>query len=172
MHHHCKTITALAMFFLCTIASAQQQTTDSIPIDTIPKHNPKRAALMSAMVPGLGQAYNRKYWKLPIIYSGIGAGVYFISSNSKLMADMKTELDLNKGNANFNITPLQQDYLYYKRNRELNIIMMGLLYFINIVDAAVDAHLYDFDISKDLSFQLSPTLLPSNNMGLMCTIRF
>lgn len=138
------------------------------------EHSPTRATLMSAALPGLGQAYNKKYWKIPIIYAGFGALYYFIRFNGteyRKFRDAYNVVALGDS-ANFdnyeyiirynaNINQLQQGRNYYRRNLELNYIMAGALYILQIIDASVDANLYDFDVSDDLTFRLEPVTAPN-----------
>lgn len=147
------------------------------PIDSVedavkilkPKENkkviPARAALYSMLVPGLGQAYNGKYWKIPIIYSTLGF-MYFMSADShRRYVDYKTAYRyLGTGKQPSWVTVNhEKDYLkrrmdFYKRQRDLNIIFGVIGYLLNILDANVDAHLMDFDVSEDLSLHVEPEL--------------
>jgi hypothetical protein len=131
-----------------------------------PKHSISRAALYSAALPGLGQAYNKKYWKIPIIYAGFGAFTYFIVTNNQEYTQFK-EAYLYKANGDttftdnpyvtkYNQTQLQEAMDYYRRNRDLSIILGTLWYALNILEAYVDAHFFDYDISEDISMRVSP----------------
>ncbi len=126
------------------------------------KHSPKKAALMSAACPGLGQIYNKKYWKLPIIYVGLGALAYSINYNNtkykQYLYDLKDSYD-NTYTGLYSTDQLNSLQHYYHRYRDLSVIGAAALYLINIVDASVDAHLFTFDVSEDLSFQLHPTFI-------------
>jgi hypothetical protein len=123
------------------------------------KKIPGRAGLFSALVPGLGQAYNEKYWKIPIIYS-VFAGLYFIGedSNSKYLLFRRaySKEYVDPSIAKYSPENLRENMVYYKRNRDLNIIMGVAAYLLNILDASVDAHLMDYDISDDLSLNIQP----------------
>jgi len=126
------------------------------------KHFPRKAALMSAACPGLGQIYNKKYWKLPIIYVGLGALAYSINYNNtrykQYLYDLKDSYD-NTYTGLYSTDQLNSLQHYYHRYRDLSVIGAAALYLINIVDASVDAHLFTFDVSEDLSFQLHPTFI-------------
>ena len=146
---------------------------DTVRVKKIRNHSPGKASLFSAVVPGLGQAYNKKYWKLPIVYAAIGVPLYFALTNQKNFNRYKTAYGLRiDGDATtvdeFDGT-LSQDNLksnldYYQRNKDLSYILVGLFYVFNIVDAAVDAHLFNFPKNDNLSFNLQPNLeLTSNN---------
>jgi hypothetical protein len=147
------------------IGSAHGQAKDST--ETILKvHSPKKAALYSAILPGLGQAYNKRWWKLPLVYGAIGTSVYFIIDNNKNYNSFRDEylfrLD-NPGSSNTgfenytdaNLITIQDQY---RRWRDLSYIFCGIAYALNIVDAAVDAHLIDFNkkINDDLSLHIHP----------------
>ncbi len=129
-------------------------------------HSPRKATILSAVLPGAGQIYNQKYWKAPIVYVGFGVLGYFIYDNYNTYTTYKKAYEIRTdGNpATVDDFPLySEDGLiqamnYYRRNTELSVIFSAILYALNIVDAAVDAHLYDFDISEDLSFRISPVM--------------
>lgn len=148
-------------------------------------HSPKTSALMSAIIPGLGQVYNKKYWKVPVIYAGLGGLAYSINENQKkyrkyidaykfrIDGDSLT-IDNYPRYSDDNLNTLQQ---YYKRFRNLSVIGFTLLYVMNIVDASVDAHMFTFDVGDDLSFHIQPTFLNIANSkkyttGLSLNITF
>ncbi len=162
------------------------------------KPNPKKAVILSAIFPGLGQIYNRKYWKLPIIYGGFAGVAYAISWNNKYYQDYYNGyFDIMDNDPNttrwYKFVPygsdpkssesLLKDRLkrgkdFYRRNRDLSIIIGVGLYALNIVDAYVDAQLFDFDISPDISMHVSPSVnyggnpLVSNSYGLQLAFQF
>lgn len=153
---------------------------------TVPAyHSPKTSALMSTIIPGLGQVYNKKYWKVPVIYAGLGGLAYSINENQKkyrkyidaykfrIDGDSLT-IDNYPRYSDDNLNTLQQ---YYKRFRNLSVIGFTLLYVMNIVDASVDAHMFTFDVGDDLSFHIQPTFLNIANAkkyttGLSLNITF
>ena len=176
---------------------------DTVIIKEIPEnaeeiHSPKKAAVYSAILPGLGQAYNKKYWKIPIIYAGFGTLGYFIGWNNgnyqtlKLAysdltdgnPDTDSYLDLeaakyydldNESERNQFENGLNKQKNYYRRNRDLLIISTVGFYALNIIDASVDAHLFDFDISEDLSFNWQPAMRNVDDQfvyGFNCTFNF
>lgn len=169
-----------------------------IPVDTVQLHSPKKAAIYSAILPGLGQAYNKKYWKIPLIYAGFGTIGYFIGWNNgfystykKANSDLtdgdpesKSYLDIQASkyydlenptdSINFK-TGLSKQSDYYRRNRDLLIISLVGFYGLNIIDASVDAHLFDFDISEDLTLNWQPAVKTFENQlvyGINCTFKF
>ncbi|TVR77031.1 MAG: hypothetical protein EA412_12140 [Chitinophagaceae bacterium] len=128
-----------------------------------PSHSPARAAFLSAVLPGAGQVYNRKYWKLPIIYAGfagLGYSIYFNAGEYRNFRNaILTRLDDNPDTTD----PYEDIYTtenlitlknYYRRNLDISVVASILLYALNIIDATVDAHLFEFDVSDDLSLQL------------------
>lgn len=132
--------------------------------DSLPR--PARAALYSAMLPGLGQMYNGKYWKVPIIYGAAAIMAYSIKTNNYYYTDFRNALFAAKDNDSRTVNPydglLSTDQLNtrvanYRRQRDYMIIIAFMLYGLNIVDATVDAHLAGFRISNDLSLNLTPT---------------
>jgi hypothetical protein len=149
-----------------------QENTSTVVQDTMKVHSAKKATLMSMCLPGLGQAYNKKYWKIPIIYAGFGTLIYFISKNGTEYRNFRTAYDIvatgdsaNFDNAyvvryNENLSQLEEGRTYYRRNYEVSWILTGLLYILQVVDASVDANLYTFDVSDDLSLRFDPIVDP------------
>lgn len=147
-----------------------------MPLKEQPKpvtHSVSKAAIYSAVLPGLGQAYNKKYWKIPVIYAGFGVIGYFVYSNNTEYKEFK-EAYLYVANGqteptdNPYVTKYTQDQLkeameFYRRNRDLSIIIGGLWYTLNILEAYVDAHFFDYDISEDLTMKISPSAINSSN---------
>jgi len=148
--------------------AAQEKKHEKKQPDTTLTHSAKKAAIMSAVLPGLGQAYNKKYWKIPIIYAGFGILSYFIVKNGREYRNFRTAYNIvaTGDSANFdneyvvryngNLDQLQEGRNYYRRNLNLSYILTGALYILNIIDASVDASLYDFDVSDDLSLRFDP----------------
>ncbi|MFC2101790.1 DUF5683 domain-containing protein [Bacteroidota bacterium] len=173
-----------------TPSASAQTKTDSIPVadsTLMKKHNPRKASLYAAIAPGLGQIYNRKYWKLPILYAGFGVMTYFIVTNTNSYLEYKSAyIERVNGNYNGNYADLVNKYDeaallsasdYYRRNLELSILVTALWYILNIIDATVDAHLYTYNVNENLSFRLEPDLLPPATAykiqpGLKLTIHF
>ncbi|MGB0522730.1 MAG: DUF5683 domain-containing protein [Flammeovirgaceae bacterium] len=146
-------------------------------------NRPTKAALLSAVLPGLGQVYNKKYWKLPIVYGGAVAFGAVIRFNQNQYTEFKNELIRQTDNdpstvpiSSFSQTSLRSIRDNARRNRDYSIILSILFYGLNIADAAVDAHLKDFDIDDDLSMQVLPTLLPTPEgkpiPGLALSVQF
>ena len=139
-------------------------------------HSPKAATIMSACLPGLGQIYNGKWWKVPIVYAGLGGLGYMAYSNysdykSYLRAyefktgDLPDGVTLNEHETElanrYAANQLQTYKESYRRDFELFTIITLAWYGLNIVDACVDGHLYNYDISDDLSLSIDPYLRPT-----------
>jgi hypothetical protein len=152
----------LLLLLLFSFPMMAQEDPDSLARESRKRAN--RIALQSTILPGLGQARNHKYWKIPIIYAGFGALVYFIDFNDGNYKKYKTAfLYRSDGDSltidefpNFTTDDIKVRKDYYRRNRDLSYILTAVLYTLNIVDAYVDAQLRNFDISEDLSMQTDP----------------
>jgi hypothetical protein len=152
------------VLFFCILflhGKAQRNSTDSIAV-----HSPKRAAVLSAVLPGAGQFYNKKYWKIGVIAAGTGGLIYSYQFNQRYFRLYKNELIIREQKSgtpdpelerytNDNLSELQS---FYRRNRDLTVIGFALLYTLNILDATVDAHLFDFDMNESLSMSVRPTM--------------
>ena len=156
---------------------------------------PSKAAFYSAVLPGLGQIYNKRYWKVPIVYAAIGVGVYSYMYNDELYDRFRTAFkrrqagfiddefyDIRMDNApgappDLDIGDLENQQERFQRDRDLSLLVTILLYALNIVDANVDAHLKQFNIDDDLSLDMRPYLdanpITSNpNYGMSFIIKF
>jgi hypothetical protein len=207
------------------VSSSVEYVMDSVEVDTAKannrsslvlraeefKPNPTRAVLYSAIFPGLGQLYNRKYWKLPIVYGGFLGCVYAITWNSTqyngyknayndftdkdpgtnsweayVFFSWKRESDQYKWQDQSTWTSSQATTFtnvlrskkdYFRRNRDLSYIVTVGVYALCMIDAYVDAQLFDFDISQDLSIRMDPIIIPQTTanpgvLGLQCSITF
>jgi hypothetical protein len=146
---------------ISTAAIAQQP--DTLDIDTVPYHSPKKASLLSLAVPGLGQVYNKKYWKVPLVYALIGTPLYFALNEAKLYNEFKDAFiaeslnEPHKYTDVYNANQLNSILENHRKNRDLFFVLTAAAYAMNILDAAVDAHLYTFDVSDDLSGVIRPS---------------
>lgn len=162
------------------------------------KPNPTKAVIYAAIFPGLGQVYNRKYWKLPIVYGGFLGFSYAITWNGKYYTDYSNgykdimdddeATDSWKNFLPYGVNPEDVDKVwltsvmkrrkdFYRRYRDLSIIGTIAMYALSIVDAYVDAQLFDFNISSDLSMRVEPTIIRktdylANSVGFQCSISF
>ncbi len=178
---------------LCGAALSGYAQEDSLRVqaDTIPPqvlrdtvfHSPRKAAIYSAVLPGLGQAYNRKYWKMPLVYAAVGTSIYFIVDNTRNYRRFRNEYlfrinhsgqGSDQGLQNYSDSQLRTVIDQYQRWRDLSYVALALSYVLNIVDATVDGYLWRFDTGPDLSFRLRPTLVDVTRAtpGLHIRIKF
>ncbi len=161
------------IFFLAlsSEAIAQDETllnNDIIDNQQLFSPSPPKAAMLSATLPGLGQIYNQKYWKVPIIYAGFGTLAYFVDFNNtnyrKWRRAWLARVDGNPGTIDdfplHSTDVLERAMNYYRRNLEISYMLAAGLYLLNILDASVDAHLMNFDVGEKLSFGLQPVQIP------------
>lgn len=149
--------------------------------------SPKSAAIRSAIVPGLGQIYNRKYWKLPIVYGALGVtgAIFFYNLKEYRKIQFAYTTLINGDSANFSkVAPELQPFIInndagslrlnrniFRRNIDYSVLFFILFWGLNVVDAAVDAHLSSFNVSDDLSLKIKPSLQP-NMAGLTLALAF
>lgn len=192
----------LFLFSGSLFCSAQKADTlrkrDSLPAATVDslirvQHSPRKAAIRSAIIPGWGQAYNKKYWKIPIIYAALGITGYIFVDNLQTYRDLKFAYSAKYKAAlppydstssypgpyqdstdYFKINPryepisaeaLKQGRDQFRRYIDYSAIFFVIFWGLNIVDAVVDAHLKAFDISPDLSLKIRPSYNPIMNAG-------
>jgi len=155
------------------------------------KHSPKKAAIRSAILPGLGQVYNKKYWKVPIVWTAIGIPIGTFIYNKKWYNETKTaaEMIATGDTANYKDRVDPKLYIFFESPENINIllnyrndfrramdysILFVLLFWgLNVLDATVDAHLKDFDVSENLSLKIKPNILQGNQIaGLTFTLSF
>ncbi len=147
-------------------------TSDSVLMgSTTPmEHSPLKATMLSATLPGLGQIYNGKYWKVPIIYATYAGVAYALNFNNtnyqRFRRAWVARVDGNPNTTdefpNRSTDVLLRATNYYRRNLELTYIVAAAVYVLNILDATVDAHLLDFDVGENLSMKLMPTIMPTD----------
>jgi hypothetical protein len=133
--------------------------------NTTKVHSPRKAAIYSAILPGLGQAYNKSWWKIPIIYGSMGAFAYFSDFNQKKYSYVRKNLIAQTDNDpnTVNETGLPSSQLselkrQYKNRRDLCLAGMVAVYILQIVEAHVDAHLKTFDVSDNLTLNIKPIM--------------
>lgn len=151
--------------------------------------NPKRATIYSAILPGAGQVYNKKYWKVPIVYAAIGIPAYAFFFNKswyeKCQYALTVTINGSTGDSLAKVAPellpfVQSDDVNgiitnrdsFRKNQDYSVLFFLLFYGLNIVDATVDAHLKDFNVSSDLSFQIKPMILPGPTPSAGITLAF
>ncbi len=147
---------------------------------SLPK-NPKKATILSAVLPGAGQVYNGKAWKVPILYAGFMTDIYFIGYNNKRYQTFREALFAYDDGDQTQFPSLNRDALvrnvdYWRQNRDLTILLLGAIYALNLIDANVDAHLSGFDISDDIAMKIEPNVgtfaASSSSMGLTLKFQF
>jgi len=184
-------ISIILCLCLANFSHAQTDTNRLVPVDTLLKradtsiqnekkvdsvlrvHSPKKAALRSAILPGWGQAYNKRYWKIPIVYTALGVTGYIFFDNLDTYRDLRfayrakylASLPPGQGRDTTLLSRVKQRFVNYsaediryyrdeyRRNIDYSALVFILFWGLNVVDAAVDAHLRSFDVSPDLSFR-------------------
>ena len=141
--------------------------------------SPKKASIYSAIVPGAGQYYTKKYWKIPIIYAGLATSAYYINHNHESYKTYK-QAYLNRldGVLFDEYTDVYTDSElvtlteYYRRNTEISALLFTLTYILNIIDASVNAHLFNYNVSEDISMEIKPVYFSRDNIsGLSLAIK-
>jgi hypothetical protein len=161
--------TILVSLLLLLVASLSSAETPADSLTALYRKNANKAARYSAILPGAGQVYNHKYWKVPIVIAGFATLYYVADFNNDYYKEFKSAYIYRSDgdpSTTDNYPSLTSDDLrvrkdYYRRNRDLCYVLMGGFYILNIVDAYVDAQLKDFDVSDKLSLKIQPGLLLS-----------
>ncbi|MFQ3174543.1 MAG: hypothetical protein ACI9WT_001791 [Flavobacterium sp.] len=176
------------VFILGNAAVFAQAQTDGVLAakDTLKSSNidpltPAKAAFYSAVLPGLGQAYNKKYWKIPLVYGAMGTSLYFYLDNNKKYNQYRDAYKRRlEGYSDDDYSYLDNNRLingqkFYQRNRDLSALFVVAFYALNIIDANVDAALLQFNVDKNLS--VKPVIYPNDvtfktNVGLTFNYNF
>lgn len=186
---HSLRIIFFAFFLLgTTFANAQVQieefgqTQDTVKYKPIDPLAPSKAAFYSAILPGLGQAYNKKYWKIPIVYGGLAVGYYFYNDNNNFYNEFrdiyKRRLEGYTDDKYYGIysdNVLINAQRTYQRNRDISLMVMIGIYVLNIIDANVDAHLIQFNVNENLSLRPDINIndiTRKQNLGLVLNYKF
>ena len=168
----------LLYFCLSAKFSFSQLATDTLAVN---KHSPKKASIFSAVIPGLGQAYNHKYWKIPVIYAGITAFTYFAIDNNKqyliYKQAYKYRTDTSAATIDQFVNILTTQNLLdekdrWRKYRDMCIIGGFAFYILNIIDANVDANLFNYEINEDLSIKVEPIINCFTNNYIYNGFRF
>ncbi|RBN50197.1 DUF5683 domain-containing protein [Flavobacterium psychrolimnae] len=181
-------IIALFLFIVGNTAVFAQTETEAMLVakDTLKSNDidpltPAKAAFFSAVLPGLGQAYNKKYWKIPLVYGALGTSIYFYVDNNKKYHQYRDAYKSRlEGYVTDDLAFLDNNRLiagqkFYQRNRDLSALVTIAFYALNILDANVDAALIQFNVDENLSVR--PVLYPNDvtlktNVGLTFNYSF
>ena len=153
-----KAVTLYICFLLSINCIAQELENPKI-------HSAHKASVLSTIIPGAGQVYNKKYWKVPIIYASLATSIYFINENQNKYTTYKNAYlqringEIDDYSELYNISQLITIMDFYERNRDVSYIITAAIYLLNIVDASVDAHLLDFDVSDELTLSYTPSFI-------------
>lgn len=183
-----KAIFALVLFLISFQTSAQSLDTTVVANDSVKGHSIKKAVIFSAVLPGAGQVYNhiampkgkkKAFWKVPLIYAGLGTTTYFLINNQNNVSSLKQEYinRLNGGPTSLQWSAYDDSgvltlFNQYQTWRDLSILAVAGVYVLQIVDAGVEAHFVDFDISEDLTLKIQPTLLNYQTAGVKFSFNF
>ncbi len=169
---------ATILLLLLTASLRAQQGDRPIPdTDWRVRHKPGRATLLSAVLPGAGQVYNRRYWKVPIVAAGIAVPAWFIVDNTRQYKRYRdayialTDGDpatVDEFDGQFDPAAVREVADTYRRWMDLSYVGLALVYALNVVDATVDAYFVRFDVGDDLSLRVGPglELAPQRAVGL------
>ena len=166
--------------------AVMQDNMKKVPWNTDPL-SPAKAAFYSAVIPGLGQIYNKSYWKVPLVYIAIGPPIYFYVQNSKEydrylsaykrrqqgFTDVEFYGNRSDGQPRLSTDGLRRGIQFYRRNKELSILIGVALYTLNIIEANVDAHLKQFNVDERLTLEpfIHNDFLTQPQFGLTLTYR-
>jgi len=167
--------------------SLQIVNSDKVKIDSVKPHSIRTAILLSAALPGAGQVYNhiampkgkrKAYWKVPLIYAGLGATTYFLISNQQTQKALKTEYKIRAEGlagddkwSSYDDQGILQLYEQHARWRDLSIVGVALVYLLQVTDAGVEAHFVNFDVSPDLTLSIDPVVLNYRSVGVGLTLK-
>lgn len=179
---------ALTLTFFSYAQTAEATAVDSLAQVKDTGHSVKKATILSAVLPGAGQVYNHlampkgkknAFWKVPLIYAALGGTGYLVLKENALQRELKNEYKTrvagNEGLEKYALYDLQGIETLYNQHlnrRDLMILGFGAVYLLQVVDAAVEAHFVRFDISEDLSLQIRPTYLSTQQAGVKLSLSF
>lgn len=179
-------LVAIIALMICLAGRSQTSGSTAAQPDTL--HSVRKAVIFSAVLPGSGQIYNhiampkgqkKAYWKVPLIYAGLGATGYYMYRNNVLKNELRQEYESRTAG-----NPPSAKYAQYdqegvgalfktaRSRRDLCILGFGFVYILNVVDAGVEAHFISFDISDDLSLSFHPVLMPNFTPGFGARLNF
>ena len=164
-------------------AALNEQVEDAELFEEVSELDPQRAALLSALIPGAGQIYNKQYWKVPLVWAGMFTFAHFISYNNRVYHGLRNAAVLTaSGQTNPYQSIIQSESALvrnrdnFRRNRDLLIITGTAFYILQIVDAHVSAHLEEFKVNDQLAIGIEPSIqstpLFSQALGLSFVLKF
>ncbi|MBS1736340.1 MAG: hypothetical protein JSS98_06975 [Bacteroidetes bacterium] len=192
----------MVIIFFITASSSIAQQPDSLGLNNLSKDtthknvlaldtavrkkfNPHIATIRSAIIPGWGQAYNKKYWKIPIVYGalGVSAGVFFFNLNTYKILKQAVIYRSDTIPSNNQLIPPEYAVLSteslrfyrnaYRQNIDYSVLAFLLIWGLNVVDATVDAHLKGFDVGPDITLKIRPSFnLPGSPQGISLVLNF
>jgi hypothetical protein len=182
----------MGVFFLLHFAASSLAQSDTLTLDTnavkkprtfkerwnMLPHSPMKATVFSAILPGAGQVYNKKYWKAPIAVVGEGVCIGFILYNTQEYLKYKNEfinMSLGKPSTlNKVLAAVNDDQEYYRKMRDISYLSLIAVHLLQVIDANVDAHLTYFDVGNDLSLNIHPSFVRANHtsLGLGLSLHF
>jgi hypothetical protein len=157
---------------------------DALLVYNNEKHSPAAATIFSTIIPGMGQVYNKKYWKVPIVYGGLSTMIFLVDWNNRGYKRFKTAIKQFPNDEFDGARSTDELQIYenaYRRNRDISFVALMGVYVLNIIDANVDANLYDWNIDDDLSLRIEPSIINNNfasissetpAFGLTCRFNF
>ena len=164
----CILCAGICLLAICPVSAQEADTASVKPVAKT--HSPNKAVIMSAIIPGLGQVYNKKYWKVPIIYGAGCSFAYFLGYYQDKYVKFRTAYTNGEEGQQYLIDGKLYDYgslstgeNVYRRYRDLNALGITAIYFLNIVDAMIDAHFFYYDVSDNLTMHIQPAVF--NNPG-------
>lgn len=177
------------LFLLLITLPLSLKAKDTTAVDSVKTHSIRKAMILSAVVPGAGQVYNhmampkgkkKAFWKVPLIYAGLGTAGYFLISNQQQQLSLKNEYTYRQDNGipndpnwiaydDYGVLTLYNQYLNW---RDLSILAVGAVYLFQLADAGIEAHFVSFDVSEDLSLNIEPKLLQARSPGIAISLNF
>ncbi|MGY5351219.1 DUF5683 domain-containing protein [Wenyingzhuangia sp. IMCC45533] len=179
----------ILLFFSISLSFSQNNDEGSLSVDSqqflegeeyFNPLSPSKAAFYSAVVPGLGQAYNKRYWKIPIVYGALATSLYYYTINNNTLKDVRRAFKLRAAGKPdefdlFSNQSLENAQKVLKRNRDTSLIVFIGLYALQILEASIDAHLLQFNISDKITFDPKFMQQRANNrnyLGLSLNLNF
>ena len=186
----------VGLVFVCIVSQAQVKADSTVGLSSdsvrlkngkvvnirsyAARFDPRKAMFYSAILPGAGQIYNKKYWKVPLVYGGILGLVAVVKFYNDAEVKYKDQLFYLLNNPNVLLYPgtsndqatLRRVVDQARRQRDYFAILTGFMYILQMVDAHVDAHLKEFDLNPQLHVRLEPSVMPGNALGMGLTLRF